>query len=48
VSQYFGNKIRGASNATLLNEHTKWFSTPKDEEENEKQEEERRKETNLF
>jgi hypothetical protein len=29
----------------LLNAHTKWFATPKDEQENEKQEEERMKET---
>jgi len=45
VSQYFGNKIRGATNATLLNAHTNWFSTPKDKKENEKQGEERKKET---
>jgi hypothetical protein len=45
VSQYFGNNIRGATNATILNAHAKWFSTPKDEQENEKQEEERKKET---
>jgi len=45
VSQYFGNKIRGATNEALLNAHKKWFSTPKDEQENEKQEEERKKET---
>jgi len=45
VSQYFGNKIRGLTNVTLLNARTYWFSTPRDEKENEKQEEERKKET---
>jgi len=44
VSQYFGNKIRGATNSALLNAHTKWFSTLKDEKEKEKQEEVKKKE----
>lgn len=48
VSQYFGNKIRGATNATLLNEHTKWCSTPKNELENKKQKEERERKSLFF